>query len=116
MTRKDSEGKMRFMQGFGRRFKHGFMHRFGHRFRHKLMPEEKQTTLARMQAGQSGTVVQIHGSHHMFGRLSALGIRPGKRITKVSSMFMHGPITIQLGTAHVAIGFRMANKIIVGLD
>ena len=79
------------------------------------MPDRKQTTLSRMEAGQSGIVVQIQGGHGLINRLSALGIRPGQRITKVSSMFMRGPLTIQLGNTQVAIGFGMANKIIVGL-
>jgi len=79
------------------------------------MPDRKQTTLSRMEAGQSGIVVQIQGGHGLINRLSALGIRPGQRITKVSSMFMRGPVTIQLGNTQVAIGFGMANKIIVGL-
>jgi len=77
------------------------------------MPDEKQTTLNRMEAGQSGVVVQIQGGPGLVNRLSNLGIRPGKRITKISSMFMRGPVTIQLGNAQVAIGFGMSNKIIV---
>ena len=79
------------------------------------MPDGKQTTLARMQAGQSGIVIQIQGGHGLVNRLSALGIRPGKRINKVSSMFMRGPVTIQVDRSQVAIGFGMANKIIVEL-
>ena len=80
------------------------------------MHDGKQVTLARMQAGQSGTVVQIQGGHGLVNHLSALGIRPGKRITKVSSMFMRGPATIQVDRAQVAIGFGMANKIIIKVD
>jgi len=80
------------------------------------MPEEKQTTLAEMQTGQSGTVVQIQGGHGLVNRLSSLGIRAGKRITKISSMIMRGPVTIQVDRAQVAIGFGMANRIIVELD
>ena len=80
------------------------------------MPEEKQTTLARMQTGQSGRVVQVQGGHGLINRLNALGIRPNKRITKVSSMLMRGPVTIQLDNIKIAIGFGMANKIIVELD
>ena len=79
------------------------------------MADSKQVTLRQMQAGQSGIVVQIQGGHGLINRLSALGIRPGKRITKVGSMFMRGPVTIQLGSAQVAIGFGMANKVIVDL-
>jgi len=80
------------------------------------MADGKQITLARMQTGQSGVVVQIQGGHGLVNRLSALGIRPGKRITKVGSMFMRGPVTIQVDRAQVAIGFGMANRIMVELD
>ena len=80
------------------------------------MPEGKQITLAGMQTGQSGVVVQIQGGHGLVNRLNSLGIRPGKRITKVSSMFMRGPVTIEVDRAQVAIGFGMARRIIVELD
>ena len=79
------------------------------------MPDGKHLPLNRMEAGQSGIVVQIQGGRGLTNRLSALGIRPGQRITKVSSMFMRGPVTIQVGNAQVAIGFGMASKIIVEL-
>ncbi|MBA7476535.1 hypothetical protein ES707_11921 [subsurface metagenome] len=80
------------------------------------MPEGKQTTLDGMQIGQSGVVVQIQGGHGLVNRLNSLGIRPGKRITKTSSMIMRGPVTIQVDRAQVAIGFGMTRKIIVELD
>ena len=80
------------------------------------MSDGKQTTLTGMQIGQSGVVVQIQSGHGLVNRLNALGIRPGKRITKISSMIMRGPITIQLDSAQLAIGFGMANKIIIELD
>ena len=80
------------------------------------MTDDKLVTLRQMWAGHSGVVAYIEGGHGLVNRLNALGIRPGKRITKVSSMLMRGPVTIQLGNAQVAIGFGMANKIIVKLD
>ena len=79
------------------------------------MPDKKQIPLSRMEAGQSGTVAQIEGGHGMVNRLNALGIRTGKKITKVSSMFMRGPVTIQVGNTQIAIGFGMAKRIIVSL-
>ena len=79
------------------------------------MPDGKQIPLSQMQTGQSGVVVQIQGGRGLINRLSALGIRPGQRVTKVSSMFMRGPVTIQIGNAQVAIGFGMANRIIMEL-
>ena len=80
------------------------------------MPERKQTTLAGMQIGQNGVVVQIQGGHGLVNRLNSLGIRPGKRITKISSMIMRGPVTIEVDRAQVAIGFGMAGRIIVEPD
>ena len=52
------------------------------------MNDGKQITLVRMQAGQSGVVIQIRGGYGVVSRLSAMGVRPGKKITKVSAMFM----------------------------
>ena len=80
------------------------------------MPDEKLISLQQMRAGQRGKVVEIQGGHGLVNRLSALGIRPGKRITKVSSMLMRGPVTIQSGNLQVAVGFGMAKKIIVEVD
>ncbi len=80
------------------------------------MSEGKLVTLRQMQSGQSGKVVQIEGGYGLANRLNALGIRPGKRITKVSSMLMRGPVTIQSGNTQVAVGFGMANRVIIELD
>jgi len=80
------------------------------------MPVKKIATLRQMQSGQRGKVIEIQGGRGLVSRLNALGIRPGKRITKVSSMFMRGPVTIKLGHAQMALGFGMANKIIVELE
>ena len=79
------------------------------------MFNRQEVTLRQMQTGQSGVVFQIQGGRGLINRLNALGIRPGQRITKVGSTFMRGPVTIQVGNAQVAIGFGMANKIIVRL-
>jgi ferrous iron transport protein A len=80
------------------------------------MPEGGQTTLARMRAGQSGTVVQLQGGHGLVNRLNALGIMPGKRITKMSATLMRGPVTVEVDRVRVAIGFGMASRIVVQLD
>lgn len=80
------------------------------------MSDRRQITLAQMQRGQSGRVVQIQGGRGMVNRLSALGIMPGKKITKISSMLMRGPVTIEVDRVQVAIGFGMAKRIIVELD
>jgi ferrous iron transport protein A len=80
------------------------------------MPGKKLVTLRQMRSGQSGKVVQVQGGMGLANRLSALGVRPGKKITKVSSMLMQGPVTVQSGNTRMAIGFGMANKIIVEIE
>ncbi|MFC1937176.1 ferrous iron transport protein A [Chloroflexota bacterium] len=80
------------------------------------MRGRKQVTLVRMEAGQNGTIVQVQGGRGLVNRLDALGIRAGKRITKISSMLMRGPVTIEIDRTQVAIGFGMAGKILVEID
>jgi len=71
--------------------------------------------LTQMQSGQSGILAEILGGHGLVNRLNALGLRPGQRITKVNSMLMRGPITVQVDRTEVAIGFGIARKIMVRL-
>ena len=80
------------------------------------MVQRGVVSLRQMQPGQAGTVVQVLGGHGLVRRLEALGIRPGKKITKMSSMLMRGPVTVQLDSSQVALGFGMAGKIMVELE
>lgn len=79
------------------------------------MVEGMLLPLTQMQSGQSGILTEILGGHGLVDRLNALGLRPGQRITKISSMLMRGPITIQVDRTEVAIGFGIARKIRVRL-
>ena len=79
------------------------------------MTEIKHIPLTMLKAGQSGKIVEIQGGPGLINRLNALGIRPGKRITKVSSMLIRGPVTVQVGGTQVAMGFGMARRVIVEL-
>jgi len=79
------------------------------------MTNGKLMTLAQMQTGQGGIVVGFRGGFGMVDRLNALGIMPGKRITKISAMIARGPVTIEVDRVQVAIGFGMANRIILEL-
>jgi len=80
------------------------------------MSQNKQLTLVQMEAGQNGTVIQILGGRGLIRRLEALGVRPGKEVTKISSMLFHGPVTFRTDQTQVAIGFGMASKILVEID
>lgn len=76
----------------------------------------KRTTLARMKSGQTGVIVEFNGGQGITNRLHALGLRPGNRVKKVGSMFAHGPVTIRVGTAEIALGYGAADKVIVELE
>jgi len=75
-----------------------------------------QIALTQLEAGETGTIIQILGGHGLVRRLEALGIRPGKRVTKISSMLLRGPVTIQADSTQIAIGFGMSNKIMVEVE
>ena len=77
---------------------------------------ERVISLTWMETGQSGTVIQIQGGIVLVRRLAALGIRPGKKITKVSSMMMRGPVIIEMDRTQLAIGFGMATRVMVNLE
>jgi ferrous iron transport protein A len=80
-----------------------------------MYPDE-QLTVAQMRTGQTGTVVGVMGGPGLVRRLDVLGIRPGRRVTKVSSTLFHGPITLGVDSSRVAVGFGMAKRIIVKID
>jgi ferrous iron transport protein A len=80
---------------------------------HQIM---RMVDLTQLHEAESGTVVSIDGGFGLTRRLESMGIRVGKRVTKVSSQLMRGPVTVRVGNSHVAIGFGMAKKIFVEID
>ena len=72
-----------------------------------------QVSLDKMEAGESGIVVRLLGGRGSINRLDALGIRLCKKITKISSMLMRGPVIVSVDNTTIAIGHGMAKKIIV---
>ena len=80
------------------------------------MQPHKHVSVVEMKTGESGMVVEVLGGWGMVRRLEALGIRPGSRVTKLSSVFMRGPVTLGVNRARIAIGFGMAQRIMVQLE
>ena len=73
----------------------------------------KCINLTQMKRGQSGNVAGIQGGMGVTRRLESMGIRVGNKIVKVSSMFLRGPVTVDVGSTQLSIGYGMASKIIV---
>jgi len=72
--------------------------------------------LAQMEIGETGKIIEVRGGLGLTRRLDALGVRPGKKVTKTSSTFFRGPVTLRIDNTQVAVGFGMARKIIVQTD
>ncbi len=69
--------------------------------------------LTQLQPEEIGIVKEIQGGHGMVRKLQSMGVRPGKKITKVSSHFWRGPQTVEVDNIQIAIGFGMAKKILI---
>ncbi len=69
--------------------------------------------LTQMKPGESGVITEIQGGHGLIRKIQSMGLRPGKKITKVSSHFWRGPQTVEIDNLQVAIGFGMAKRIFV---
>lgn len=80
------------------------------------MYQNERLTVPEMKSGQTGTVIEVVGGRGLIRRLDALGIRPGKRVTKTSAGIFHGPVILKVDNAQVAVGFGMAKRIIVEVE
>jgi ferrous iron transport protein A len=69
-----------------------------------------------MRPGQRRRIIIIYGGHGMVRRLNALGIYKGRIITKISAQWMCGPVVIRIDTTDIAIGYGIANRIMVSSD
>ena len=67
--------------------------------------------LNQLRAGESGVVRSVAGGLGIVRRLESLGLRPGKVVTKISSQFLAGPVTVMVDGRQLAIGRGMAAKV-----
>ena len=79
------------------------------------MSKKKLESLANMEPGQSGMVMEFRSGAGMTRRLEEMGIRVGKKVTKVSGMPLRGPVVVQAGGTRIALGHGMAMKVTVAL-
>lgn len=69
--------------------------------------------LTQIGNGRYAKVIELRGGHRFAGKLEAMGIVPGAMIRKKSAALMKGPIIIEKGETQFAIGYAMAQKIMV---
>lgn len=72
-----------------------------------------EVSLVELKAGQTGVISSIKGGQVLREKLDKLGIREGKKVSRVSSALSHGPVTITVDNYQVAVGHGKATRIIV---
>jgi len=70
-------------------------------------------SLNRVKKNEKVKILEIAAGRMANVRLSALGLRPGTWVTKISSFALRGPVTLKVNRSTIAIGHGMAEKIIV---
>jgi ferrous iron transport protein A len=71
------------------------------------------TNLERLAAGKTAVVVGFDGGHGLLGKADAMGLRVGKKLRKLSSQLMAGPVTVIMDGRQLAMGRGIARKILV---
>ncbi len=74
---------------------------------------EKEHSLLECEPGTSYRLLRFAGGPLFEQRLTNMGLRPGKVITKLHSHLFGGPVTIMIDSTHLAIGKSMAKRIVV---
>ncbi len=69
--------------------------------------------ITQLKEGEKAKIIEIRATAGIIKKLDAIGIRPKVEIKKISSHFLRGPQTLEVGTTQLAIGFGIAKKIIV---
>ncbi len=77
------------------------------------VPESRLMDLIELEPGESGILVRVAAGAGLARRLDAMGVRIGKRVTKISGMPLGGPVVIQVGGTRLGLGRGMARKMLV---
>ena len=80
------------------------------------MLKKRITSLAELDSGRSGLIKELQGGRTFSLRLESMGIRTGKRAVKISGMPLRGPVVVQVGGTRIALGRRMAAKVMVEIS
>jgi ferrous iron transport protein A len=70
-------------------------------------------SLADMKVGKKAQIKAIEGGMSLQRRLSPLNIRVGKRIRKIASQPLRGPVVIEVDGRRITLGRGMSMKILV---
>lgn len=69
--------------------------------------------LAELECGNSVKVIKLQGNRVLIDKLKAMGIYAGTTIIKKSAIPAKGPIIVEKGAMQFALGYDIAERIIV---
>ena len=73
----------------------------------------KKVSLIKIKVNQKVKISEIQGGKALQNRFMSMGVYPGREIVKLSHFILRGPVAIKVGRAVLALGYGMANKILV---
>lgn len=73
----------------------------------------KYTDLTKLAKDIDVKIVEITGGRHFQEKVENMGLRVGVNIKKLSAQVLNGPVMIKIGNTKLALGHKMAQKIIV---
>ena len=81
-----------------------------------MIDHEKQQNiiaLTKLKKGSRAKIIEITGGRQTAHKLSAMGLRPGSHLVKISSFALKGPVTVKVCSTTIALGHSMAEKVFV---
>ena len=70
-------------------------------------------TLLELDLREEAEIVSFEGGTIMNRRLEGMGIRQGKKISRISSQYIRGPVIVSVDGQQTAMGRGMVSKLIV---
>lgn len=75
--------------------------------------ENNFINLILLQNNQEAEIIDISGGENLLTRLQDMGIYIGQKISKISKIGIKGPTVLIINRAQIAIGYGIAQKILV---
>ncbi len=77
---------------------------------------KENISLTSCKNGHACKIVAVLGDKQVKGRLEALGIRKGKELIKKTQQPGNGPVIVVCGNFEIAIGYELAQNVIVNVE
>jgi Fe2+ transport system protein FeoA len=77
---------------------------------------DRLVLLNELAPGRCGAIVEIIGGRGLTRKLQAMGLRVGSRVRRVAGSLGRGPVVVEANGAQFAVGFGMAQSIIVEIE